>query len=88
MIGVAEAINSFLPAEQQANFASPDDPILEIPLSEYVHVLDDMLSVYNQMAEVVRDTGIIRGKELARLAEDHARAIRAGNHTTLKEALV
>jgi hypothetical protein len=56
MIEVAKAIKSFLPAEQQADFASPDDPILEIPLSE--------------------------------LAEDHARAIKARNHTALKEALV
>jgi hypothetical protein len=88
MIGVAKAIKSFLPAEQQADFASPDDPILEIPLSGYKHVLDDMVSVYNQMAEVVLDAGILRGRELTQLAEDHARAIKAGNHTALKEALV
>jgi len=72
----------------KTDIVPPDDPILEIPLSEFQHVLDDMVSVYNQMHEVVRDAGILRGRELARLAEAHARAIKAGNHTALKEALV
>ena len=88
MIEVAKALKSFLPAEQQAEFASPDDPILENPLSEFQHVLDDMVSVYSQMAELVKDAGILRGRELTQLAEAYASAIKAGNHTALKEALV
>jgi hypothetical protein len=56
---------------------SPDDPILEIPLSEFQHVLEDIISVYNQIAETVRDAGILRGRELARLTESHTQALRA-----------
>jgi len=45
----------------KANFEPPsEDHILEIPLSEFQHVLEDLVSVYNQLAETVRDAGIIR----------------------------
>ncbi|MDD5700644.1 MAG: hypothetical protein PHU23_01225 [Dehalococcoidales bacterium] len=70
-------INTFGSKSPKADFVSPDDPILEIPLSEFQHVLDDMISVYNQIAETVRDTGILRGRELARLTESHTQALRA-----------
>jgi hypothetical protein len=76
MIEIATALNRFASA-QQADFVSPDDPILEIPLSEFQHVLDDTISIYNQMAEAVRDAGILRGRELARLTESHTQSLRA-----------
>ena len=49
-------INTFGPSPKD-DIVSHDDPILEIPLSEFQHVLEDLVSVYNQMAEVVRDAG-------------------------------
>jgi hypothetical protein len=70
-------INTFGSKSPKADIVSPDDPILEIPLSELQHVLDDIVSVYNQMAETVRDAGILRGRELARVTEDHNRALKA-----------
>jgi len=88
MVDVASAqINSFA-SDAKAGFVPPDDPILEIPLSEFQHVLEDLVSVYNQMAELVRDAGILRGRVLSRLTEDHARAIKAERSPTAKLLLI
>jgi hypothetical protein len=73
----------------RADFEPPSkDHILEIPLSEFQHVLEDLVSVYNQMAEMVRDAGILRGRELARLTEDHSRALKAERSPTSKILLL
>ena len=47
--------------------APPDDPILEIPLSDLQGLLSEMVSTYNAMVELVKDSGILRGRDLARL---------------------
>ena len=80
-------INTFGKSPKAGN-VPPDDPILEIPLSEFHHVLEDLVSVYNQMAELVRDAGILRGRVLSRLTEDHARAIKAERSPTAKLLLI
>ena len=88
MNNVANArINTF-GTSPKADIVPPDDPILEIPFSEFQHVLDDMVSVYNQMAELVKDAGILRGRELARLTEDHAHGIKAERSPTAKLLLL
>jgi hypothetical protein len=87
MIEIAPALNRFASA-QQADSVSPDDPILEIPLSEFQHVLEDLVSVYNQIAETVRDASVLRGRELARLTEDHVRALKAEKSPTTKLLLI
>ena len=88
MLDVASAqINSFA-SDANAGIVPPDDPILEIPLSEFQHVLEDLVSVYNQMAEVVRDAGILRGRVLSRLTEDHSRVIKAEKSPTAKLLLI
>lgn len=87
MIEIATALNRFASASQ-ADPVSPDDPILEIPLSEFQHVLEDLVSVYNQIAETVRDTGILRGRELAHLTESHTQALRAERSPTTKLLLL
>jgi len=69
-------INSFGPLPK-AGFVSPDDHILEIHASELQSLLNEMLLTHNQLAELVRDSGILRGRELARLTEDHAGALKA-----------
>jgi hypothetical protein len=76
MIEVAKAINSFASEAMQANVL-PDDPIFEIPFSELQGLLNDMVLTHNQMAEMVRDAGIFRGRELARLTESHNAALKA-----------
>ena len=80
MLEIASArINSF-GISPKADIVPSDDPILEIPLSELQSLLDEMTLTYNQMAEVVRDAGILRGKELARMvtkASDSLKATRS-----------
>jgi hypothetical protein len=87
MIEIAPALNRFASA-QQVDSVSSDDPILEIPLSEFQHVLEDLVSVYNQIAEIAKDAGILRGRELARLTEDHVRALKAEKSPTTKLLLI
>ena len=87
-IHLADARINNLRTSSKANFVPQDDPVLEISLSEFQHVLEDLISVYNQMAETVRDAGILRGKELARLTEDHVRALKAEKSPTTKLLLI
>jgi hypothetical protein len=76
-------INSFAHVAQQAN-EPPEDLILEIPLSEFQHLLKELATTYNQIAEAVRDVGILRGRELARLTENNSRALKAEKSPTTK----
>jgi hypothetical protein len=72
-------INSFGPLPK-AGFVSPDDPIFEIQASELQGLLNEMVLTYNQMAEMVRDAGILRGRELAGMltrASDSLKATRS-----------
>lgn len=80
MIEVAKAINTFGTAASKADFVPPDDPILEIPLSELQGLLNEMVLTHNQIAETVRDAGILRGKELSKMvtkASDSLKATRS-----------
>ena len=61
-------------------FVSPDDPILEIPLSEFQGLLEEMVLTHNQIAEMIRDAGILRGRELSKMvtrASDGLKAARS-----------
>jgi hypothetical protein len=87
MIGVAKAINSFLPTEQQAE-VPPEDPLLEIPVSEFQGLLNELVFTYNQIAEIVRDAGILRGRELAKLTENNSRALKTEKSPTNKLLLI
>ena len=70
-------INSFASTATRTDFVPPDDPIFEIPLSELQHLLSEIAITHNQLAELVRDSGILRGRELARLTESHNAALKA-----------
>jgi hypothetical protein len=79
MIKVARAINTFGPSPK-ADIVPPEDSILEIPLSELQSLLDETVLTYNQIAEIVRDAGILRGREFARMitkASDSLKATRS-----------
>jgi len=84
-MGIVDAtqINSFAPVAKQADVL-PKDPILEIPLSEFQRLLKELATTYNQLAETVRDAGILRGRELGKLTEDNSRAIKAEKSPTTK----
>jgi hypothetical protein len=72
-----KSINNFAYVAKQASDVQPEDPILEIPLSEFQHLLKELAATYNQIAETIRDAGILRGRELARITEDNSRALKA-----------
>ena len=81
------SINSFAPCAVQAN-ASPDDPILEFPASEIQLVLKEAADLFNQAAELVRDAGILRGRELARMLTKASDSLKATRSPTEKLMLV
>ena len=66
----------------------PPSETLEIPVSEFQAVLEDLVLIHNQIVEAVRDAGLLRGRELARLTEDHARTLKAEKSPTAKLLLL
>ena len=44
-----------------------DESILEIPLADLQGLLSEMVETYNLMVELVKDAGILRGRDLTRL---------------------
>ena len=80
MNNVANArINTF-GTSPKADIVPPDDPILEIPLSEFQGLLEEMILTHNQIAEMIRDAGILRGRELPKMvtrASDSLKATRS-----------
>jgi hypothetical protein len=64
----------------KTDIVPPDDPILEIPRSEFQGLLEEMVLTHNQIAEMIRDAGILRGKELSKMvtrASDNLKATRS-----------
>ena len=64
----------------KADIVPPDDPILEIPFSEFQGILEEMVLTHNQIAEMIRDAGILRGRELSKMvtrASDSLKATRS-----------
>ena len=67
MSNVANArINTF-GTSPKVDIVQPDDPILEIRLSEFQGLLEEMVLTHNQIAETIRDSGILRGRELSKM---------------------
>jgi hypothetical protein len=80
MLNVADASINTFGTSPKADIVPPDDPILEIPLSELQGLLNEMVFTYNQIAETVRDAGILRGRELSKMvtkASDSLKATRS-----------
>jgi len=81
------SINTFGPSPK-ADSVPPNDPILEIPASELQGLLSEMVCTYNQIAEMVKDAGILRGRELAKITECHCQALRAERSPITKMLLI
>lgn len=73
MVEIASALNRFASAQQ----ADSVSPILEIPASDLQGLLNEMVLTHNELAELVKDAGLLRGRELARLTESHTQSLRA-----------
>ena len=77
MNNVANArINTF-GTSPKADIVPPDDPILEIPLSEFQGLLEEMILTHNQIAEMIRDAGILRGMELSKMVTRASDSLKA-----------
>lgn len=72
MIESATAINSLPSHAMQADFET-----IELPVSEFQNVISDSINLYNQLAEAAKDSGIIRGKELAKMTAKAQESIKA-----------
>ncbi len=86
MSEIANASINTLRRSPEAN-VPPEDPILEIPLSELQHVLKEALDVFNQAVELVRDAGILRGRELAKLTTRASDLLKA-THSPLEKLMI
>ena len=73
----ATQIYNFGNTSPKADFVQPSEPVLEIPLSEFKHILEDLTLTYNLVAETVRDGGILRGRELAKMTTDASNSLKA-----------
>ena len=69
-------INTFGKSPKADN-VSLDDPIFEIPYSELQGLLNEMVLTYNQIAETVRDAGILRGRELSKMVTKASDSLKA-----------
>ena len=88
MSNVANArINTF-GTSPKADIVPPDDPILEIPLSEFQGLLEEMVLTHNQIAEMIRDAGILRGRELSKMITRASDSLKATRSPTEKLMLV
>jgi hypothetical protein len=85
-VALAE-INSFASTTTRTD-VPPDDPILEFPASEIQLVLKEAADLFNQAAELVRDAGILRGRELARMLAKASDSLKATRSPTEKLMLV
>ena len=61
---------------------------IEIPEEEFQGIMNELVTTYNQAAEILRDSGILRGRELAKLTEDNSRALKAEKSPTGKILLL
>lgn len=57
--------------------AAAEEPVLEISVSELDALLSELLTTYNQLAELVRESAAIRGRELAMLTTEANAKIKA-----------
>jgi len=56
---------------------SQADKVIEIPVSELQAFFDDLIQVYNNLTDVLRGSGILRGRELAEMNARAANGVKA-----------
>ncbi len=88
MSNIANARIKAFGKSPEANFEPPDDPILEIPLSEMQSLLEEMVLTHNQIAETIRDAGILRGRELSKMVTKAIESLKAARSPIEKLQLI
>jgi hypothetical protein len=78
MVNVALAgINSFASGSGQNSHAPPEEDIIEIPISQMQGFFDELIVTYNALNDLLKESSILRGRELAELNENAMRAIKS-----------
>ena len=54
----------------------PSEETIEVPVSELQAFFEDMIQVYNTLNEVLKEAGILRGRELAEMNVKASRAVK------------
>lgn len=83
MIEIANAINTLPSTTMQADFET-----IELSVSEFESILKDSISIYNEIAAMLIDCGILRGKELARMTAKAQDSLKAAQSPTEKILLM
>ena len=66
----------------------PKDDIVEIPVSELQALFKDLIQVYDTLNEVLKEAGILRGRELAEMNTKASNAVKAEKSPVGKLALL
>jgi len=78
MSDIASArINSFGSTVPIATHVPPEDFVIEIPISELQHLFNVQIETYNNLNELLKDQGVLRGRELAEMNEKVRQAVNA-----------
>jgi hypothetical protein len=78
MSDIASArINSFGSTVPIATHVPPEDFVIEIPISELQHLFNVQIETYNNLNELLKDQGILRGRELAEMNARVRQAVNA-----------
>ena len=89
MVNVANArINTFGSKLPKDDLAPPEDPILEISASELQGFFDELIQTYNALNALLKDQGILRGKELAELNTKANETVKAARSPIAKLLLL
>ena len=89
MIEVALAgIKAFRMTAPKDQAPTSEDTLLEIPLDEFKAILADLTTTYNMVAELVGDSAILRGRELARMTATAQSSLKATQSPTEKVLLL
>ena len=82
------SIKTFRMKAPKDNAPTSEDPVLEIPLSEFKAILADLTMTYNMVAEMVKDSAILRGRVLARMTDTAQSSLKATQSSTEKVLLL
>lgn len=85
---VANAIKTLPCTKAETSVSPSENPVLEIPLNEFKALLADLTVTYNMVAELVRVSAILRGRELARMTTIAQSSLKATQSPTEKILLL
>jgi hypothetical protein len=77
MLNVANASINTFGTSPKADFVPPDDPILEIPLSELQALYNSSVALFNDILDIAREERLLDKKDSAELLKQQSRMRKA-----------